>query len=63
MRADTIWVRAVPSWNLAALFDDPLVRIVMHVDGATSEDILAAVQIAYQAIVGGELAPESSSPR
>ena len=54
---------AIPPWSIEALLDDPLVRMVMHADGVTTEDIMAAaLQIAYQATSGHELAPRSSSP-
>jgi hypothetical protein len=52
----------IPPWNIEALLEDPLVRIVMHADGVTTEDIMAALQIAYQAASGHEPAPRSSSP-
>ena len=55
-------VSAIPPWSIEALLDDPLVRIVMNTDGVTAEDIMAALQIAYQATTGHELAPRSSSP-
>ena len=55
-------VRAILPWRIEALLDDPLVRIVMHADGVTTEDILAALQIAYQATSDHEPAPRSWSP-
>jgi hypothetical protein len=63
MCVDTAVVSAVPPWTLEALLHDPLVRMVMHADGVTPEDILAAVQVAHQAISAGEPAPRSSPPR
>ena len=33
-----------------ALLKDPMVRIIMHADGVTSEDLSAALQIAYKAL-------------
>jgi hypothetical protein len=36
--------------SIETLLNDPLVRMVMHADGATKEDLLAALQIAYKAI-------------
>ena len=36
--------------SLERLLDDPLVRIVMHADGVTEQDLLAALQIAYEAV-------------
>ena len=47
--------------SLEALLNDPLVRIAMHADGVMPGDILAALQVAYQAISAGEPAPRSSS--
>ena len=36
--------------SIETLLNDPLVRTVMHADGVTKEDLLAALQIAYRAI-------------
>jgi hypothetical protein len=55
-------VSEIPPRNIEVLLNDPMVRIVMHADGVTTEDILAALQIAYQATSGHEPAPRSSSP-
>jgi hypothetical protein len=55
-------VRAILPGCIEALLDDPLVRIVMHADGVTTGDILAALQIAYQATSDHEPAPRSWSP-
>lgn len=54
MSTDSTEVCAVPLQSLEALLNDPLVRMVMHADGVTLEDILAAMQIAYQVISAGE---------
>jgi hypothetical protein len=50
-------VSAIPPWRIEALLDDPMVRIVMHADGVTTEDILAALQTAYHATSDHEPAP------
>ena len=36
--------------SIETLLNDPLVRMVMHADGVTKEDLLAALQIACKAI-------------
>jgi hypothetical protein len=36
-------------WSIETLLNDPLVGMVMHADGATKEDLLTALKIAYRA--------------
>jgi hypothetical protein len=55
-------VSVISPWRIETLVNDPMVRIVMHADGVTTEDILAALQIAYQATSGHPTAPRSASP-
>jgi hypothetical protein len=40
----------INSRTFKALLNDPMVRIVMHADGVTNEDLSAALQIAYKAL-------------
>jgi hypothetical protein len=58
---DNIVVRAVT--NTDGLLNDPLVRMVMHADGATPEDMLAALQIAYRAVATNDLGLRAPSAR
>jgi hypothetical protein len=37
--------------SFETLLDDPLVRMVMHADGVTTQDVLAALQIARKAVL------------
>lgn len=59
MCADTAMSLAIPCWTLEALLNDPLVRIVMHADGVTRQDILAAFEVAYQAARAAAMASSS----
>jgi hypothetical protein len=36
-------------WSIETLLNDPLVRMLMHADGVTKEDLLTALKIACRA--------------
>jgi hypothetical protein len=39
-----------PTLSLQTLPSDPLMRMVMHADGLSEQDLLAALRIAYKAV-------------